>query len=156
MIGLLKNIDSALKPLWDVSKYGEDISLFIARLFMANIFFKSGKLKFENFLNGDFDTVIYLFEDIHPVPGIPVELAAYAGTFAEVFLPILLVFGLLGRVGALGLLVMSAVIQFAVPAEYEVAHPQHYMWMLLLAWPLFHGMGRVSVDYWLAKWFRSK
>lgn len=122
------------------------------RLFMANIFFKSGWLKFKNFLNDDWESTIYLFQDIHPVPGIPAELAATMATGGEIGLSILLALGLFGRLGAAGLITMTAIIQFAVPASYEIANPHHYMWMLLLAIILVKGPGSISIDHMIRRW----
>ena len=154
MITLLKSVDTALNP---VRKWADHVSCLVtlsARLYMANIFFKSGLLKWGDIANGRFEDVVLYFSDIHPVPGLNPEFAAAAGTAGELILPVLLALGLFGRVGALGLLIMTLVIQFAVPAEYGVANPEHYVWMMLLAVPLFHGMGRISIDYWLVKWLR--
>lgn len=152
---LLKKIDTHLAPLWAISPCALDITVFIARLHMANIFWKSGYLKLKSILNGNFDDVVLAFTDFHPIPGVSPTIAAAAGTAGELILPVMLAFGLFGRVGAAGLLIMSAVIQFLVPAEYDIAHPQHYFWMIILAVPLFYGMGKISLDYWIAKWVRG-
>ncbi|MGH1375397.1 MAG: DoxX family protein [Alphaproteobacteria bacterium] len=121
------------------------------RLFMANIFFKSGKLKFDSYMNGQWDDVVTAFSDYHPIPGVPAELAAIGGTVGELALPIMLALGLFTRVGAAGLLVMTLTIQYLVPAEYEVANADHYMWMLLLAVPMLKGGGMLSVDFLFGK-----
>ncbi|HBR69354.1 MAG TPA: hypothetical protein DEA55_08280 [Rhodospirillaceae bacterium] len=125
------------------------------RLFMADIFFTSGLIKFKSFLNGQWDTTVYLFRDVHPLPGIPAELAAIGGTGGELVLPILLALGLFGRAGAAGLLVMTAVIQFAIPAEYGLMNADHYLWMMLLAVPLVMGPGKFSLDHLLLKFIRK-
>lgn len=156
MKAALKTIDNKLTPVWEIMGAANCAALLAARLFVANIFFKSGMLKLDNVLNGRFYNVVEEFTDYYPVPFLDPKVAAVLGTGGEVILPVLLALGLLGRVGAAGLLVMTLVIQFAVPAEYGVQHHQHYMWMILLAIPLFHGMGRLSVDYWLVKWIRSE
>ena len=155
MITCIKNLDDKLQPFWTHFNKGACLSTLAARLWMANIFFKSGMLKLNDTLNGRFDDVVTAFTDFHPIPGVDPVIAAVAGTAGEVILPVLLALGLFGRVAALGLFIMTLVIQFGVPAEYEIAHHQHYVWMMLLAVPLFHGMGRISVDYWLVKWLRK-
>ena len=126
------------------------------RLFMANIFFKSGMLRFKDFWNGQWDAQITAFTEYHPIPGVPGELAAIGGTVGELVLPILLAFGLMTRVGAGGLLVMTLVIQFVVPADYGVANADHYMWMLLLLVPLTRGGGVLSLDYLACKFLCKK
>ena len=155
MKALFNTIDDRLVPFWDfIGRAGCGATL-AARLYMANIFWKSGVLKLDAAINGRFDEIVTAFTYYHPIPGLPPELAAILGTGGEIALPIMLALGLLGRIGALGLLIMTLVIEFAVPADYGISHPQHYWWMIMLAVPLFHGMGRASVDYWLVKWLRK-
>ena len=133
---LIKISNVTLSPLLDLA----------IRLYMANIFFTSGKLKYENYANGDWESTVFLFEEVHPLPGIDPNLAAIAGTGGELVLPVLLALGLFTRFGAAGLLVMTAVIQFVVPADYGVQNPEHYYWMLLLAVPMLKGGGALSID----------
>ncbi len=116
------------------------------RLYMANIFWKSGYLKYESYANGQWEDVVEAFTEYHPIPGVDPQLAAIGGTIGELVLPIMLALGIFTRFGAAGLLVMTLVIQFVVPAEYEVHNPQHYFWMLLLAVPMLHGGRILSVD----------
>ena len=126
------------------------------RLFMANIFFTSGKLRLNDYLDGQWNNQITAFTDYHPIPGIPADIAAIAGTAGEIMLPVLLAFGLFTRFGAAGLLVMTLSIQFLVPAEYGIANEDHYMWIMLLAVPLLKGGGVISVDFMLCKLFFKK
>lgn len=147
MIDLLRIFaDKIASPLLDLT----------IRLFMANIFFKSGWQKFQTFLNDDWGSTVYLFQDIHPVPGIPAELAAVMGTGGELAFSALLALGLFGRFGAAGLIVMTAVIQFLIPADYGMANPDHYMWMLLLAVILIKGSGAISADHFIRRWLQKK
>ncbi len=139
---IIKLSDMTLSPLLDLG----------IRLFMANIFFKSGKLKFDSYMNGQWDEVVTAFSDYHPIPGVPAELAAIGGTVGELALPIMLAFGFLTRVGAAGLLIMTLVIQYLVPADYGVANADHYMWMLLLAVPMLKGGGMLSADFLIGKY----
>lgn len=143
---LIKTSDKVLSPLLDLG----------IRLFMANIFFTSGKLRLNDYLNGQWSNQVTAFTDYHPIPGIPGDIAAVAGTGGELILSILLAFGLFTRFGAAGLLVMTISIQFLVPAEYEIANPDHYMWMLLLAVPMLKGGGILSADFVLCKFFCKK
>ena len=155
-MGFVKTIDNGIEPLRRLSNKALSPLLDLGiRLYMANIFFKSGKSKLDNYLNNDWGSTLFLFEEIHPIPGIPPNIAAIAGTGGEVILPVLLAFGLFGRFAAAGLLVITATIQFVVPADYGVQNPEHYMWMLLLAVPFLKGPGAISLDHLLLKFIRK-
>ena len=121
------------------------------RLWMAWIFFPSGWSKFMNYVNGDWGATVYLFKDVHPIPGVSPEIAAVMGTGGEVILSVLLALGLAGRFAAAGLLVMTITIQYLVPPEYELMNDMHYLWMLLLAVPLVKGPGMLSLDHLLGR-----
>ena len=79
---------------------------------------------------------------------LPPEIPAYMATVGELVLPVLLFIGLLTRLGAAGLLVMTIVIQFFVPGFDDI---QHYLWMIILAMLIGHGGNKASLDYWLIK-----
>lgn len=128
--------DMALKPILNLS----------IRIYMALIFWKSGKLRYDDWVNGSWDNQVEAFTEYHPIPGVDPQLAAIGGTIGELVLPVMLAFGLFTRFGAAGLLVMTLVIQYLVPEDYGVSNPQHYFWMLLLLVPLLHGGGLLSVD----------
>ena len=77
-------------------------------------------------------------------------IAAQMAALGENLLPPLLVFGLLTRVGAFGLLIMTAVIQFFVFPE-ELLNPngnwaEHLSWAAPLLVVLQRGPGAISVD----------
>ena len=76
----------------------QPLLLLAARLYVAMVFFRAGWLKI-----ADWSNTLALFRDTYKVPVLPPELAAYAGTFGELFFPVLLVLGLAGRLGAAGL-----------------------------------------------------
>ncbi len=144
----IQKLDDALGPLRNIAdKYLYALLDFAIRLYMADIFFRSGWLKLNNYLNGDWGSTLFLFQEIHPVPFIPAELAAIGATAGELIFPVLLVFGLFGRIGAFGLLATTMVIEFGVPAEYGIQNAKHYVWMMLLAVPLLKGPGMISLDY---------
>lgn len=126
------------------------------RLYMSNIFWKSGVLRYQDFTNGQWQNQVTAFTDYHPIPGIPGEISSIAATVGELALPVMLAFGVFTRLGAGGLLIMTAVIQFIVPESYGVANSDHYMWMLLLAVPLLKGGDVLSGDYILCKFFCKK
>lgn len=157
MITCACKLDEMIDPLRKIAdKIASPLLDLTIRLFMANVFFKSGWLKFKNYLNDDWGSTVYLFQDIHPIPGIPANIAAVAGTTGELVLPVLLALGLFGRFGAAGLLVMTLTIQFLVPASYDIASPEHYYWMLLLAVALIKGPGAISLDNLIRRFLRKK
>jgi putative oxidoreductase len=157
MIDCIRKIDKAIDPLRALAdKVGAPLLYLGIRLFMAQIFFASGWLKFKNFLNHDWGSTIYLFKEVHPIPGVPPHIAAIAGTTGELGLSTLLALGLFGRFAAAGLIVMTCVIQFLVPASYGIANPEHYYWMLLLAVIFVRGPGIISLDGLLRRCLRPE
>lgn len=126
------------------------ISLFAIRLWVANVFWTSALLKlpagFLGLGQGDWDVTLLLFEDEHPVPGLPPVVAAYMGTAVEFLAPIALVLGLGGRVAAVALLVMTAVIEFTYQSS-----PEHLIWAIFLGTILLQGPGKLSVDHFIRK-----
>jgi putative oxidoreductase len=117
------------------------------RLFLANVFFKSGLTKIQTW-----DSTLYLFREEYKVPLLPPDFAAYLATGAELALPVLLVFGLFGRFAALGLCILNAVAAYSYYDQLsEAGLQQHLYWGLLLAVLLLHGLGKWSLDEWLEK-----
>lgn len=111
-----------------------------ARIYMGYyVFFVSGLAKLD-----DFETTIELFEDDWVIPFLPAVPAAYLATIGELVLPVLLIAGLMTRISALGLFIMTLVIQV-----YAVQDPQHFIWMLVFGLLVSYGGDRISVDYWL-------
>jgi putative oxidoreductase len=120
------------------------------RLFLANVFFKSGLTKIQTW-----DSTLYLFREEYQVPLLPPEFAAYLATGAELALPVLLVSGLLGRFAALGLFILNAVAAYSYHDQLsEAGLNQHLYWGLLLAVLLLHGVGKWSLDSWLEQRLR--
>jgi putative oxidoreductase len=117
------------------------------RLFLANVFFKSGLTKIQSW-----DSTLYLFREEYKVPLLPPDLAAWMGTGSELFFPVLLVLGLFGRFGALGLTILNAVAAYSYyDSLSEAGRNQHLYWGLLLAVLLLHGSGKWSLDTLLEK-----
>lgn len=136
----------------------------LARFSIAAVFWKSGQTKIEglkiDIVDGTFnpgwprlsDSAIDLFRDEYKVPLISPELAAPLAAAAEHMLPLLLLIGLATRLSALGLLVMTAVIQIFV---YPDAYPTHGVWAAVLLYLVARGPGAVSLDHWIAgRWGR--
>ena len=90
------------------------------------------------------DSTFTLFQYEYALPVLPYELAAYIATFAEFFLSLAILFGVFTRAGALGLLVMTAVIQvFVYPDAWNV----HILWAALLLYLIRYGAGALSLDH---------
>lgn len=151
MKAIALKIDNLIEPLRKLANcVGSPVWDLAARLYLANVFFKSGMLRFKDYKNGNWDTQLYLFGDEHPVPGIPADIAAPLTTTMELALPVLLALGLFGRVGAAGVLIMTAVIEFT----YMHAN-DHILWAFLAAAVFIKGPGRLSLDYLLLKMIRK-
>lgn len=129
-----------------------DLVLLVNRLAIASVFWRSVQTKISGwevlgqslqFFNVSQSTVM-LFRYEYGLPLLPPTVAAYAGTFAEFFFALLIFFGLATRFSALGLLAVTAVIQFLV---FPNAWPTHILWFGLLLVVLKFGAGRVSLDY---------
>ena len=131
-----------------------DINLF-ARLYIAKIFFLSGRTKaistdHEGFWQSAVDYVtpaehaIALFEEEYVLPILSPELAAQLALLAETFFPILLIFGLASRLSSTFLLVMTIVIQvFVYPSLWH----EHMIWMTILLLIILRGGGKLSLDH---------
>lgn len=132
---------------------------FLARFSIAAVFWSSGQTKVEGFalniVSGEFqlgvphlsENAVALFQDEYKLPLLAPHVAASMAALGEHLLPVLLLLGLGTRLSALGLLGMTAVIQFLV---YPGAYPTHGTWAAVLLYLMVHGPGRLSIDHWLA------
>jgi putative oxidoreductase len=136
------------------------LAALVLRLALAVPFWRSGVNKWDGFLQLN-DVAVLLFSSefrLH-LPGGPYpfpmpEVVAFAAGAAEIVLPILLVFGLASRIAALGLLIMTIVVQFTVPDGW----PLHITWAAMALGVMAWGPGRISLDHLLGKlttWARS-
>jgi putative oxidoreductase len=117
----------------------------VIRLYVANVFIKSGLTKID-----DWDRTVFLFQEEYHVPLLSPEAAAFLGTSTELFFPVLLAIGLATRLTAAWLSVFNviAVISFwHVLGQNEAALNQHVFWGFLLLVTLFHGPGKISLDH---------
>jgi len=127
-----------------------DPFLLAIRLWVAQAFLVSGWNKAR-----DFENTLFLFENEYSVPLLPPGLAAYAGTAGEIVFPLLLIAGLLGRYAAVGLSGVNvvAVVSYPILLEkgFEAALKDHYLWGLGALVLVVFGVGRWSVDAWVAR-----
>lgn len=118
----------------------------LARIWVAQIFFMSGLLKVQAW-----QSTKMLFEHVYRVPLLPSGFAAILGTGAELILPILLVLGFGGRFVILLFFIYNAVCAISYPFLWTSAGAaglsQHMNWGLLLMLLMFHGSGKLSLDY---------
>ncbi|TDR06311.1 DoxX family protein [Marinomonas communis] len=133
----------------------EALILLLTRFALATVFWLSGQTKIEGFafnpLAGQFEfglptikeSTFFLFEYEYALPLISANLAAYLATAAEHVLPILLILGLFTRLGAVGILAMTLVIQIFV---YPSAYALHTSWAAMALLLMKQGAGRVSLD----------
>jgi putative oxidoreductase len=120
------------------------------RLHVANVFFKSGLTKIE-----DWDKTLFLFEEHYRVPLLSPALAAALGTFGELVFPPLLAIGLAARFSAASLSVVNVtavVAYWHVIGDNQAALMSHVFWGTLLLVTLLHGPGKLSLDRWI--WWR--
>jgi putative oxidoreductase len=129
---------------------------FLGRFSIAAVFWKSGQTKVENFaidlVSGTFhlgvprlsDSAVLLFKEEYRLPLLSPELGATLAALAEHIFPVLLLFGFATRFSALGLLVMTAVIEIFV---YPDAYPTHGTWAAILLFLMVYGPGRLSLDH---------
>lgn len=118
-------------------------ALLAARIFVGMAFFRSGLTKI-----ADWDTTLALFADEYHVPFLPTHVAAVAGTFGELFFPVLLILGLLGRFSALSLSVINVVAVLSLSEIAPAALQQHQFWGALLVGVVLWGPGKWSADGW--------
>lgn len=125
-----------------------DLVQFILRLGLAGVFWASARTKVTGFMDIS-DSTYFLFEEEYQLPLIPVDIAVPLTTYAEHILPLLLVIGLATRLSALGIFVMTLVIQvFVYPSAFMSAHLGWFGMSLAI---MSVGSGRWSLDYMISK-----
>jgi putative oxidoreductase len=132
---VVKGLDT-LAPLLDLG----------IRLYVANVFFKSGLNKFQSW-----DSTLALFEHEYQVPLLSPELAAWLGTATELTFPVLLALGIAGRFSALVLFAFNIIAVVSYPDLNEAGMKDHLYWGILLAVTALHGPGRLSLDHVLGR-----
>lgn len=152
----LKNLYSQFAALCEKIPYS--VVALACRLAAAIPFWRSGQSKLDgaDLFGVKYElfslkaSKVYLFESEFGFPESIAPFAAQMAAIGENLLPPLLVFGIFSRIGALGLLVMTAVIQFYVFPE-ELLRPDgnwamHLSWAAPLLVVLQRGPGSFSLD----------
>lgn len=131
-----------LKPLGDLG----------ARVWVSWIFFKAGLVKVSAW-----GSTVLLFQYEYHVPVISAKAAAIIGTGAELVLPVLLVIGFGGRIVIAIFFVYNIVAMASYPflwtADGAIGLAQHISWGVLLGLLMFHGPGKLSLDYIIRRWY---
>lgn len=125
------------------------------RLWVSWQFLNSGWIK----LSG-WGSTLELFRYEYQVPLLPPAAAAVAGTFGELFFPLLLVLGLFTRIGAVGLFAVNGLALYSYwhvlgGEGFEAARGQHYLWGYMLLVLATCGGGSLSLDKLLERPGRS-
>lgn len=105
----------------------QPLLLLATRLYVSWPFLESGWLKLTTW-----DSTLELFRSEYQVPLLPPAVAAVAGTFGELFFPVLVALGLFARFGAIGLFAVNvmAVVSYwhVLGGEgFEAARGQHLL-----------------------------
>ena len=142
--GLVERVNAVVRAIAQPS-----LTQLVLRFGLAVPFWRSGVNKWDGFLQLN-DVAVLLFSSefkLHlpggpyafPMPGV----MAFAAGSAEILLPILLVFGLATRLAALGLLLMTLIVQLTVPDGW----PIHLTWAAMALGIMAWGPGRISLDH---------
>jgi len=128
-----------------VQHHGAPVVDLLIRVALFRVFFWSGLVKIH-----DWAGTVQLFQYEYRVPLLPPDLAASLAAACELGASSLVLIGLLSRVAAIPLLLMSMVIQFVLGAANPAYNDlEHYMWMVLLLSVIVRGAGPLSIDGWL-------
>jgi len=150
----MKSLRQALKTLtglFDLASHStRPLILLLLRLWVANVFFRSGLTKLD-----DWDTTLLLFTEEYHVPLLPPALAAMMGTFGETVFSSLLVAGLFGRFAAAGLFVVNLMAVISYPGLTDMTRQFHYYWAMLLLVLFAFGPGGLSADHLWQRWKQS-
>ncbi|MCB2262206.1 MAG: DoxX family protein [Candidatus Thiosymbion ectosymbiont of Robbea hypermnestra] len=130
-----------LSPIFDL----------VIRLWVAKVFFLSGLTKIQSWAS-----TLALFEYEYKVPLLSPSVAAFLGTATELTLPVLIAVGLATRLSSLALFLFNLVAVYAYgsflfSAEGAAGLQQHILWGAFLAMLVFHGPGKLSLDYLIAR-----
>jgi putative oxidoreductase len=129
------------------------LTQLVLRLALAVPFWRSGILKWHGFLQLN-DTAVTLFTDefqLHlpggPYPFPAPAVVAFLSACGEVGFPVLLVLGFGTRFAALGLFLMTCIIELTVPDGW----PIHITWAAMALGIAAGGPGAISIDHLLSR-----
>lgn len=143
---IIESTACAISAIYDKVDLLAPLGNFALRLWVANVFFRSGMLKFNSW-----DSTMYLFENEYQVPLLTPETAAMMGTGVELAFPVLLALGLGGRFAALVLFLFNIIAVISYPDLEAIGIRDHQIWGLMLFVLILQGPGKLSMDYFLRK-----
>ena len=135
----------------------ESVALFITRIALAGIFWRSYQTKVEEGTLLTISDVQYIIFE-NEFAGLPLspDLAVPLTVYAEFLFPILLFAGLFSRVSAAALAVMALVIQIFVFPTWDHFLGWDIMVLALAAIIISRGPGMISLDALLARYTAAK
>ena len=149
---IVVRISNLARPVRHALDFLTPVADLALRLWVAKVFFLSGLTKVQSF-----DTTIQLFTYEYHTPLLSPLAAAYAGTFTELFFPVLLALGLAGRFSALVLFAFNILAVVSYPDLNAAGLRDHQVWGLMLFVTLCHGPGKISLDHFLSRfWNRAR
>ncbi len=131
-------------------EYLAPVGLLGLRLWVANVFWKSGVNKFQSW-----DTTLLLFEHEYQVPIFDTSTAAVLATGIELIFPAMLALGLGGRFAAVVLFVFNIMAVISYPTLNPAGVEDHQVWGLMLAVLVFYGPGKISLDHFVRRKFMA-
>lgn len=148
-MAIVRSTDRLAKSLGDI--FPEALLNFAMRISMFMVFWSSVQTKLggsqilgQKWMFWEISASTFLlFEYDYNLPVVPANIATYLATFAEFFFSIFILLGLLTRVSALALLIITLVIQIFV---YPGAWATHLLWAVALLYLLKNGGGPFSID----------
>jgi len=124
------------------------LTMLVLRVGLAVPFWFSALTKWDGWFTLSFgaqaqfaDLRLHIFGAEYPFPA--PEIFALLAALGETVFPILLVSGVLARYAALGLLVMTGIIQLSEPDGW----PIHITWAAMQLAVLTFGPGKIALDY---------
>ena len=154
---MINSLTSIARPLIRGLEFLAPVAELGIRLWAAKFFWDSALTKVS--LGGGFPFIhmnpstIMLFTYEYQVPILAPAVAAYLGTATEFIFPVLLAFGLGGRLAAAVLFVFNIVAVISYPGLEQAGIVQHQLYGTLLLLPLLRGPGKISIDHYIRqKW----
>ena len=139
-----------MRPIIRLLDFLSPIADLLMRLWVANVFWKSGLNKFQSM-----DTTVLLFEHEYSVPFLEPLLAAQLATGVELIFPVLLAIGLMGRFSAGVLFFFNIIAVISYPSLNAAGIQDHIIWGLMLLIPFLHGPGKISIDHFFGQRLRG-
>lgn len=141
-MSMTTTLTNLARPVIKLLEFCSPAVLLGIRLYVANVFWQSGVNKFQTW-----ESTLFLFEYEYKVPVLSPTVAAYLGTAAELFFPVLLAIGLAGRFAAVSLFIFNIIAVISYPTLNEAGVAQHQLWGLMLLVPVCFGPGKLSIDH---------